>query len=89
MFIFDLLKKIFGFNSVVVEKGNATTPRNLPVEEQFVKDEVIDTVTESLEKKSKKVWVSKGKSSKLVPESELQTYLSKGFVKGRGKKKKK
>jgi hypothetical protein len=89
MFIFDLFKKIFGFSSVVVEKGNPTTPRNLPVEEQFVKDELIDTVTETLETKSKKVWVSKGKSTKLIPESELQSYLSKGFIKGRGKKKKK
>lgn len=37
---------------------------------------------------NKKVWVTNDISSKLIPETELSSYISKGYRKGRGKIKK-
>ena len=37
---------------------------------------------------NKKVWVTNDTSSKLIPETELSSYISKGYRKGRGKIKK-
>lgn len=33
----------------------------------------------------KKVWITNDTSSKLIPETELSSYISKGYRKGRGK----
>lgn len=37
---------------------------------------------------SKKMWVTNDTSSKLIPETELSSYISKGYRRGRGKIKK-
>lgn len=37
---------------------------------------------------SKKMWVTNDTSSKLIPETELSSYISKGYRRGRGKRKK-
>ena len=50
-------------------------------------EEVNATDTTTSQQKDKKVWVSKGKVTKLVLENDLQQYLSKGYIRGRGKKK--
>ena len=38
---------------------------------------------------SKKIWVTNDTSSKLIPETELSSYISKGYRRGRCKKKNK
>lgn len=79
-----LLRDIFKGCKVNEDEVNNEKPSSTSVSAEEVN--VTGTTTTS-QQKDKKVWVSKGKVTKLVLESDLQQYLSKGYIRGRGKKK--